>query len=50
MPEAIASQGVGMGIAVMSVTNGLPEMLVAVFLAPVLSAAVERALGRAVRG
>ncbi len=50
VPEAIASQGVGMGIAVMSVTNGLPEMLVAVFLAPVLSAAVERALGRAVRG
>ena len=46
VPQAIASRGVGMGIAVMGVTNGLPEMIVAAVIAPIISMALDRALGR----
>jgi len=46
VPEAIASRGVGMGIAAMGVTNGVPEMIVAAVIAPVISLALDRAIGR----
>ena len=46
LPQAIASRGVGMGIAAMGVANGVPEMIVAAVIAPVVSMALDRALGR----
>ena len=46
VPDAIASKGVGMGIAAMGVTNGLPEAIVAAVIAPIVALALDRALGR----
>ena len=46
VPEAIAQSGVGMGIAIMGVTNGLPEMIVACVIAPVIALALDKAMGR----
>lgn len=46
VPDAIASRGVGMGIAVMAVANGVPEMIVAAVIAPVVTLALDKALGR----
>ena len=46
VPEAIAQSGVGMGIAIMGVTNGLPEMIVASVIAPVIALALDKAMGR----
>jgi len=46
VPDAIASRGVGMGIAAMAVANGVPEMIVAAVIAPVVTLALDRALGR----
>ena len=46
VPETIAQSGVGMGIAIMGVTNGLPEMIVACVIAPVIALALDKAMGR----
>ena len=46
VPEAIAQSGVGMGVAIMGVTNGLPEMIVACVIAPVIALALDKAMGR----
>ena len=46
VPEAIAERGVGMGIAVLGVTNGVPEMIVAAIIAPVIAIALDRVIGR----
>lgn len=46
VPEAIALQGVGIGIAAIGAANGVPEMIVAAVIAPVISMALERAFGR----
>ena len=46
VPEAIAQRGVGTGIAVLGVTNGIPEMIVAAVIAPVIALALNRAMGR----
>lgn len=46
VPEAIAARGVGMGMTVMGVTNGVPEMIVAAVIAPVIAVALDRAMGR----
>lgn len=46
MPEAIAQHGVGAGLAVMGVTNGVPEMIVAAVIAPIVVLALDKALGR----
>lgn len=46
VPEVIAGKGVGMGIAAMGVANGVPEMIVAAVLAPIVAAALDRAVGR----
>lgn len=46
VPEAIAARGVGKGIAALGAANGVPEMIVAAVIAPVVSAALDRALGR----
>lgn len=44
VPDAIAQKGVGMGIAAMGVTNGLPEALVAAVIAPIVALALDRAM------
>ncbi len=44
VPDAIARGGVGMGIAIMGVTNGVPEAIVAVVIAPVIVIALNKAL------
>lgn len=46
VPDAIAERGVGMGVAVLGVTNGVPEMIVAAVIAPVVALALDRALSR----
>ena len=46
VPEAISANGVGAGIAVLGAANALPEMIVAAVIAPVISMALDRALGR----
>ncbi|MBR5287971.1 MAG: ECF transporter S component [Clostridia bacterium] len=46
VPQAIAQKGVGTGIAVLGVTNGIPEMIVAAVIAPVIALALDRAMGR----
>lgn len=46
VPEALAARGVGMGIAAMAVSNGVPEMIVAALIAPVVTLALDRAFGR----
>lgn len=46
VPESIAQSGVGMGIAIMGATNGLPEMIVACVIAPVITLALDKAMGR----
>lgn len=45
VPEAIAANGVGVGVALMGVANGVPEMIVAAVIAPVIAIALDRALG-----
>ena len=45
VPDAIASRGVGMGVAVLGLTNGVPEAIVAAVIAPVIALALDRALG-----
>lgn len=45
VPDSIAAQGVGMGIAALGVANGLPEMIVAAVIAPVVTLALDRAIG-----
>jgi uncharacterized membrane protein len=49
VPDAVASHGVYAGIAAMGVTNGVPEMIVAAVIAPVIVLALEKALGRSVK-
>jgi len=46
VPQAIAERGVGMGVAVLGVTNGVPEMIVAAVIAPVVTLALDKTLGR----
>ena len=46
VPEAIAMRGVGKGIAALGAANGVPEMIVATVIAPVVSAALDKAFGR----
>ena len=45
VPGAIAQRGVGMGIAVLGATNGIPEAIVAAVIAPVIAVALTKALG-----
>lgn len=45
VPESIASNGVGAGIALMAVANGVPEMIVAAVIAPIVTLALDRAVG-----
>lgn len=45
VPDLIAQRGVGMGVALLGVINGVPEAIVAAVIAPVVSAALDRALG-----
>ena len=46
VPDSIASNGVGMGITVMGVSNGVPEMLVAMVIAPIIVAALDKSVGK----
>lgn len=46
VPDTIASRGVGMGIVTMAVANGIPEMIVAAVIAPVVTLALDKAFGR----
>ena len=46
VPEAIASRGAGMGIAVMAAVNGVPEMIVAALAAPAVALALDKVLRR----
>lgn len=46
VPQALAEKGVGMGVAALGVANGIPEMIVAAIIAPVVTAALEKALGK----
>ena len=46
VPEAIASRGVGMGMATLAVVNGVPEMIVAAVIAPIVTLALDKAYGR----
>jgi len=46
VPEAIASRGVGAGIAALGMANGIPEMLVAAVIAPVVTLALDKAFGQ----
>ena len=46
VPDSIAQHGVGMGIAVLGVTNGVPEMLVAMVIAPIIVAALDKSIGK----
>lgn len=48
VPQAIAQRGVGVGIAALGVSNGLPEAVVAAVIAPVVALALNRALGKIV--
>ena len=48
VPDSIAQSGIGMGIALMGVANGLPEAIVAAVIAPVVALALDKALGRIV--
>ena len=45
-PESIAQSGVGAGIALMGVANGVPEAIVAAVIAPVVTLAIDKAIGR----
>lgn len=45
-PAALAEQGIGLGIAAMGVANGLPEAIVAAVIAPVVTIALDKAIGR----
>lgn len=49
VPAAIAEKGVGMGVAALGVANGIPEMIVAAVIAPVVTIALDKALGRMAR-
>ncbi len=46
LPEAITTNGVGLGIAVMGAVNGVPEMIVAAILVPPIVLALDRVLGK----
>ncbi len=46
VPQALVERGVGIGIAVLGVTNGVPEMIVAAVIAPVVALALDKAMGR----
>lgn len=46
VPQAIVERGVGVGVAVLGATNGLPEMLVAALIAPVVALALDKAMER----
>ena len=46
VPETIASHGVGMGILTMAVSNGIPEMVVAALIAPIVTIALDKAFGK----
>jgi uncharacterized membrane protein len=45
-PQALAESGVGAGLLTMAVSNGVPEMIVAAVIAPVVAAALNKALGK----
>lgn len=44
VPQVIAERGAGLGILALAVANGVPEMIVACVIAPVVVMALERAL------
>ena len=46
VPETIAQSGIGAGIALMGVANGVPEAIVAAVIAPVVTLAIDKAIGR----
>lgn len=45
-PDVLVERGVGMGIALLGVINGVPEAIVATVIAPFISQALDRVLGR----
>lgn len=45
VPDTIASRGVGAGIAALGMANGIPEMIVAAVIAPVVTLALDNAFG-----
>ena len=47
VPAALTERGVGLGIATLAVANGLPEVIVACVIAPVIVLALRRAFGAA---
>ncbi|MBQ8092460.1 MAG: ECF transporter S component [Clostridia bacterium] len=49
VPDSIAANGVGMGILVLSVTNGVPELIVAAVIAPVIVIALDKSIGRTMK-
>ena len=46
VPDSIAQHGVGTGIALLGVTNGLPEMFVAMVIAPIIVMALDKSIGK----
>ena len=46
VPQALAQRGVGMGMVALSITNGVPEMIVAAVIAPSIALALRKAFGR----
>ena len=45
-PDLLAQRGVGLGVALLGVANGVPEAIVATVIAPFISQALDRVLGR----
>lgn len=45
-PDLLAQRGVGLGVALLGVVNGVPEAIVATVIAPFISQALDRVLGR----
>ena len=46
VPDSIAQHGVETGIALLGVTNGLPEMFVAMVIAPIIVMALDKSIGK----
>ena len=46
VPELLTEHGVGLGIAALGAVNGVPEMIVAAVIAPVVALALDKAMGR----
>lgn len=45
-PEVLAQRGVGLGITILAVINGVPEAIVATVISPFVAQALDRVLGK----